>query len=191
MPSRARTLAVTLDLRIETQRWASIPGLRARLQQAALAALSRLPSSMPSSCSFTLLLTGNAALRRLNRDFRGIDRPTNVLSFPQFDSALPSRRSAGSGPVFLGDIALGYQYIAEEARRDHKILKDHVTHLMIHGLFHLFGYDHMAEAEARRMERLEQKVMNDLGLPDPYRLPVPLDTPKRSARRKRRRPVNP
>ena len=80
----------------------------------------------------------------------------------------------------MGDIVLGYQYIVVETEKKHKILINHVTHLMIHGILHLFGYDHRLSADAVRMEQLEQKVMGGLGLPDPY-APLPPKGKKRKA----------
>jgi probable rRNA maturation factor len=79
----------------------------------------------------------------------------------------------------MGDIAIAYRYIVGEAKRDNKILINHLTHLFIHGLLHLFGYDHGLDPEAARMERLETKIMAALGLPDPYRA-VSAKEPKRA-----------
>ena len=148
--------------------WHRVPRLHARAQKAARALWDELPRTPPFSATANILFTGNAALRRLNRDFRGVDRPTNVLSFPQF---VPKdlRRLAGEGvPASLGDIALAYQTVVIEARRDDKVVGDHVSHLVVHGLLHLLGYDHMTQREATTMESLEQKIMASLGLPDPY-----------------------
>ncbi|HUY68077.1 MAG TPA: rRNA maturation RNase YbeY [Alphaproteobacteria bacterium] len=127
-----------------------------------------LPAKFGFPWMATVLLADDKTLRRLNRDFRGLDRPTNVLSFPQFMPAQLAKIGKKGPPLHMGDIALGYQYIVVEAKKYHKILIDHVTHLVVHGLLHLFGYDHIASAEAGRMERLEQAIMASLGLPDPY-----------------------
>lgn len=161
-----------LDIQIDHAGWRKIPRLRAQLEEAAQATLAHLPERYRFPATVTLLLTGNAAMRRLNRDFRGIDRPTNVLSFPQFTSRELSKKGKSKGLVPLGDIAIAYQYIVVESRKDHKILTNHAIHLLIHGILHLFGYDHQTEAEAHRMERLEKRIMADLGLPDPYGPPA-------------------
>ena len=160
--------AVLLDIQTTIAGWRRIPRLRARLLQAASATADHLPKKLRFPFTCNVLLTSDARLRQLNRDFRGIDKATNVLSFPQFSPAeLPKLGKYGE-MVELGDIALAYQYIVAEARRDHKLLINHVTHLVIHGLLHNFGYDHMMKAPAEDMEKLEIKIMRSLGLPDPY-----------------------
>lgn len=162
---------------------------------AAQAVLARAPETLRCESSATLLLTDDTSLRRLNRTFRNKDRPTNVLSFPQFEpKALKSvirKRNAGKGrpgsetdanPLYLGDIAMAWQTVRTEAARDGKTAIDHATHLMIHGLLHLYGYDHILAAEAERMEALETAIMKDLGLRNPY-----LSVSERNADQKRRR----
>ena len=111
-------------------------------------------------------------MRELNRDFRGVGKPTNVLSFPQLDPRKFPKNDGKKQAVHIGDIAMGYQYIVGEAKKDNKVLINHVTHLLIHGILHLFGYDHGSETEAARMEGLEKRIMAKLNLPDPYAPPV-------------------
>ncbi|MDD5586856.1 MAG: rRNA maturation RNase YbeY [Alphaproteobacteria bacterium] len=167
--------------------WRQVSGLRSRLEKAAALTIARLPESLQAAArraEFTLLLTSDAAVRRLNHDFRGLNKPTNVLSFPHFTRAQLVRSGKGREDVYVGDIAVAYQYAVDEARKENKIFVHHVTHLLIHGLLHLFGYDHHTAAAAARMERQEKKLMAELGLPDPY-APVPLKTPR--ARNKKRR----
>jgi probable rRNA maturation factor len=159
--------------------WSRFPNLKTRLGQAARMTLDHLPKRLRFPARVTLLLTSDAAVRRLNRDFRGIDKPTNVLSFPQYGRTELRRLTGLKQPVEMGDIAIAYQYIVGEAKRDNKILINHLTHLFIHGLLHLFGYDHGLDPEAARMERLETKIMAALGLPDPYRA-VSAKEPKRA-----------
>jgi probable rRNA maturation factor len=105
-----------------------------------------------------------AESRRLNRDYRGTDRPTNVLSF----SAGPARGTPPPAP--LGDLAICAGVVAREARAQHKTLAAHWAHMVVHGTLHLLGYDHEAEADARRMERRECAVLTRLGFPNPYRM---------------------
>jgi probable rRNA maturation factor len=157
-----------LDISIDAAGWRKIPGLRTRLELATDATFAALPKNLRFPCAAALLLTTDAAVRRLNRDFRGMDKPTNVLSFPQWEAAQLTKKGKARGLVTLGDIVIAYQYVVLEARKDHKILINHTTHLLIHGLLHLFGYNHELDAEAYRMERLEKKIMAGLGLPDPY-----------------------
>ncbi|MDE1974510.1 MAG: rRNA maturation RNase YbeY [Hyphomicrobiales bacterium] len=153
---------------IEAKGWKRIPGLRARLTKAAAATSARLPKKFRFSFSANVLLTGNACVKQLNHDFRGIDKPTNVLSFPQF--MLPDLPKLGKEkkPVALGDIAIAYMYTAKEAKENNKLLENHTVHLLIHGLLHLFGYDHLSDLDARKMEKLETEIMKDLELPNPY-----------------------
>lgn len=106
----------------------------------------------------TFALGDDALLRRLNRDFRGKDRPTNVLSFP------------GSGDGELGDVALAYETCAREARTQRKELGAHVRHLVVHGTLHLLGFDHETDADAFEMEARERRVLRRLGVADPYRV---------------------
>lgn len=105
-----------------------------------------------------LLLTDDAAVRALNARFRGKDRPTNVLSFPSGEPA----------PGFLGDIALAYETCEAEAREKGVPLADHAAHLIAHGLLHLVGHDHIDDAEAGVMERLEARILDALGVSNPY-----------------------
>ncbi len=162
---------ILLDFQIEHSGWKSLRGLKLRLHKAAYAVASLESGARPLPMAATILLTGNAKIKQLNRDFRGIGKPTNVLSFPQFAPSELKRVPKQKKPIELGDIALAYQYVAAEAKKQDKILLDHVTHLTIHGLLHLLGYDHIKEREAVRMERLEIKIMKSLVLPDPYAPP--------------------
>ncbi len=113
----------------------------------------------------TLVFADDALVRALNRDFRGKDKPTNVLSF----SARDGRTTAPGAPLLLGDVVLAYETAAAEAAAGAKPLADHVAHLVVHGVLHLLGYDHVRAAGARRMEALEVRVLARLGVADPYR----------------------
>lgn len=108
--------------------------------------------------SVALLMADDELLRGLNARFRGKDRPTNVLSFPSGEVA----------PGFLGDIALAYETAAREARERGLGLAAHVSHLIVHGLLHLVGYDHEGEAEAAEMEGLEIEILDAMGISNPY-----------------------
>lgn len=106
----------------------------------------------------SLLLGDDAALAALNRQFRGRDGPTNVLSFP------PVPGEDG----FLGDIAVAAETIVEEAQFQGKRFQDHAAHLVVHGFLHLLGYDHMDSTEAEKMEARERAILVSLGIEDPY-----------------------
>jgi probable rRNA maturation factor len=102
-------------------------------------------------------------MRRLNKTWRGKDKPTNVLSFPQAGGAFPQKRG-----LLLGDVILAAETVAREAALAEKPLEDHMAHLIIHGFLHLLGYDHQVEADAEKMEQLERVALKRLGISDPY-----------------------
>jgi probable rRNA maturation factor len=174
---------MSIGIEIEDKHWSLIPRLQSRLEQAAKVTLASLPKKLRFPATLTLLLTSDAAVRKLNRDFRGNDKPTNVLSFPQFEPAELTKMGKARQPVYVGDIAIAYQYMVDESNKDHKILINHTIHLLIHGILHLFGYDHVTSAKAITMERLEKKIMAELGLPDPYQSSKILNDGKRTKRR--------
>ena len=109
------------------------------------------------------MLADDALLRELNRDWRAIDAPTNVLAFP-----CDGPEAGGTGPVLLGDVVLSYQTTTAEARRDGKPVADHLAHLVAHGVLHLLGHDHQTDDEATLMEALETRALGTLGIADPY-----------------------
>ena len=110
-------------------------------------------------------IVGLAASRRLDRDYRGKDRPTNVLSFP-------ASREERSEDGALGDLVICAPVVAAEARGQGKALAAHWAHMVIHGTLHLLGYDHVSPRHARIMERLEVEILRGFGYPDPYRLAI-------------------
>ncbi len=159
---------ISLDLVIDLKSWQKIRGLKSRVMKAANAIVPLLPARLRIPATATLLLTGDAYMRRLNHQFRGMDKATNVLSFPARDERLIEKKGRLSPPIMLGDIALGYQYIVNESKNNNYILINHVSHMVIHGLLHLFGYDHDNEKDAEIMEKLEIRAMSTLGYHNPY-----------------------
>jgi len=143
-----------ITLLVEDPKWRSHLGLAARLTNAAEAArkAARLKGG------FTILLAGDKKLRALNHNFRGKDKPTNVLSFPGADG-------------YAGDIALAYGVTKKEAKAAGKTVADHATHLVVHGVLHLAGHDHERPKQARVMEGLEVRILGRLGISDPYAAP--------------------
>ena len=145
-----------IEVEVEDDAWREVADVEAIVTRAAEAAFE--PSS--SGRAVDILLTDDATIRALNARFRGKDAPTNVLSFPAPRSAAPH----------LGDIALAHGVCAREAAAQGKALADHLSHLVVHGVLHLLGYDHDADGEAQAMEGLERAVLAGLGIADPYRL---------------------
>jgi probable rRNA maturation factor len=119
----------------------------------------------PERLEISLLLTDDAQVRQLNRDYRHKDKPTNVLSFPALDDDTPI---PPEGPVLLGDVIIARETTEREAYEESKSLKNHLSHLVVHGVLHLLGYDHIEDDEAEEMESLERSILGALGVPDPY-----------------------
>lgn len=120
----------------------------------------------PASAELVVVLADDRLVRRLNRDYRGLDKPTNVLSFAGLDG---SAETAGDTPMLLGDVVLARETVAREAAAQGKTAAEHLAHLVVHGALHLLGYDHGTAPEAKRMESLERAILADLDVADPYR----------------------
>ncbi len=132
--------------------------------EAARAALSGAGCAL-GPAELSIVLGDDALVRSLNRQWRGQDNPTNVLSFAALPAALPP-----GAPHLLGDVVLAFETLAAEAEAQGKPLAHHLRHLLVHGVLHLLGFDHEAASEAERMEVLEVAVLAGLGVPDPYRV---------------------
>ncbi|MCY3996737.1 MAG: rRNA maturation RNase YbeY [Rhodobacter sp.] len=157
-----------VDSVIEDARWKTA-GLDALARDASRTTLEYLNLD-PAAFRFCLLGCDDARIEALNRDFRGQRRPTNVLSWP---SASRAPVTPGGDPPFppggdLGDIALAYETCRREAAGQGGTLSDHVSHLVVHGLLHLLGYDHTDDRNSERMEFLETEILATLGIKRPY-----------------------
>lgn len=143
-------------------------------ERAALAAVARTPhgplADAVAAIEISVRLTTDDEVRTLNRDYRHKDKPTNVLSFPMVQPDLLETISENSddGEVLLGDIVLAHGVCVAEAAERGIAVEDHATHLIVHGVLHLLGYDHIDDREAEHMEAIERDAMADLGLADPY-----------------------
>ncbi len=115
-----------------------------------------------------LILDSDRGVHHLNRDYRGKDKPTNVLSFAALDAGMPPKGVPPTYPWALGDIVLALGPIRREAKEQGKELAQHYCHLVIHGVLHLLGFDHERPRDASAMEKLEREIMAGLGWPDPY-----------------------
>lgn len=163
-----------VDCVMEDGRWA-VFGLEPLASRAVVATLTALELPL---VGYTVCVMGcdDARIATLNAQFRGKPAATNVLSWPAEDLAADAAGEAPylpgqaepADPVSLGDIALAYETCAREAAGAGKPMADHVTHLVIHGLLHCLGYDHVSDGDAARMEGQEVRILASLGLPDPY-----------------------
>jgi probable rRNA maturation factor len=157
-PRRVRTPAApAIDIIVESTSWKKERGAKTVVRQAIVAAARAVPER---TGELAVVLTDDAAIRALNRTWRGKDEATNVLSFPA--------QSPPGTPALLGDIVIAYETTAREAQAEGKPFRHHLAHLAVHGYLHLAGHDHEADAEAEAMESLEIAVLARLKVPNPY-----------------------
>lgn len=153
---------MSVEVVAEDPRWHDA-GLQALAERAADAVLGHFGMDRAAH-EISLLGCDDARIAELNQQFRGKAKPTNVLSWPAAEDFPPAQ----VGPRELGDIAIAYDTCAREARAQGKQFADHVTHLLVHGVLHLLGYDHIEAGEAAEMEALEVEILGKLGISDPY-----------------------
>ncbi len=162
-----------IDILVEDASWDDVD-LEAVAQKAGTATLNAL-GLMPEAFAVSILACDDDRIAALNADFRDKPTPTNVLSWPSEDRyvaigqmpLLPD--SAASGPPSeLGDIAIAHGVCTREAADMDRPFEHHVTHLLVHGMLHLLGFDHIVDADASLMEGIETRVLATLGVPDPY-----------------------
>jgi probable rRNA maturation factor len=152
---------IETDIAIETGHWASIE-LDDLVRRAVAAAHLESRVTLAAAAEVSLLFCDDARIRELNRDWRQIDKPTNVLSFPASD---PLRLT--QAPL-LGDIAIAFETVERESVDERKEFVDHLSHMIVHGFLHLVGFDHETESDAERMEATERRALARLGIADPY-----------------------
>jgi probable rRNA maturation factor len=148
--------APAIDIQIASPLWDAQPAAAQTVREAITAAAAELSTG---SGEVSILLTDDEAIRLLNRDWRRIDRPTNVLSFPAMKT--------GDAPL-LGDIVIAYETLKRECEDEDRNFLHHLAHLTVHGFLHLFGYDHQSDTQADEMEGLEGRIMKRMNMPDPY-----------------------
>lgn len=146
---------ITTD--VEDPRWVTLPEVEALVERAVAAVLPN------DSRNLDVLLTGDAEIRVLNKQWRGKDQATNILSFPSMEMPVPAGEVA-----HLGNLVLAWDTIEREAEAAQKPLIDHVVHLIVHGMLHLQGYDHESDVDGDEMEAQEAKILASLGIADPY-----------------------
>jgi probable rRNA maturation factor len=158
-----RLSPLQIDVQTQSPLWDAQPLAAQTVREAIGAAASALSTA---GGEVSIVLTNDSAIRVLNRDWRGIDKATNVLSFPALQPT--GARKPGDAPRMLGDIAIAYQTMRREADEEQKPFNHHLSHLAVHGFLHLIGYDHDNDADAEAMEKLEVEILAQLGIPDPY-----------------------
>lgn len=160
---------IEIAVAIERRGWAAaLPDAAGLAEGAVRATLTRQGWDRAGRTEVSVVLTDDQRVRKLNRDHRGQDKPTNVLAFP-LAQAGDLRRQI---PLLLGDVVLALETCRREARARKLGLANHARHLVVHGTLHLLGYDHVTESEADEMEALESAILKSLGVPDPYRGPA-------------------
>jgi probable rRNA maturation factor len=162
--SKARPGAgVAIDILVEAGDWPDEAELERIARRALDGVLAEIGADARVVSELSVVFTDDARIRKLNSGWRSKDRPTNVLSFPAF----PASGGKALAPM-LGDVVLAFETVADEAHREGKPLVDHMTHLIVHGILHLIGYDHEIDAEAEMMEQAERRILASLAIPDPY-----------------------
>jgi probable rRNA maturation factor len=152
-----RTSPPHIDIQVQSPLWNAQPLAEQTIREAISAAAGALSTE---GGEVSVLLTDDSEIARLNRDWRGIAKPTNVLSFPA------SR--VGQGDKLLGDIVIAYETLERESTDESRDFLHHLAHLAVHGFLHLIGFDHETDAQAEEMEGLESRIMMRLNMPDPY-----------------------
>jgi len=174
--------ALGLEIAVETRDvlWGeNLPHFRALIHRSVISAYvfgglsseaSSVKSTLISETELSIVLSNDQDVQALNSEYRGKDKPTNVLSFSTLDDPAEEKLALQRGVLSLGDIVLSRETLIREAKEQSKRLEDHFTHLLVHGVLHLLGYDHLSEDEALEMEGLEVEILNRLGVKNPYEL---------------------
>ncbi len=162
---------VWIDIAVEKGNWAeALPDYQDIIERAINATVglaAEYEDEDGVEWEISVLLTDDDAVQVLNRDWRGKDKPTNVLSFPANADDLPPNITEGA-PVMLGDIIMAFETVIGEAKEMDKSPSDHFCHLVVHGMLHLLGFDHVSDLQADEMEPLEVEILAGLGVASPY-----------------------
>lgn len=170
---------LNIEISIDNKKWLEdVPGLKAltvEVSHTVFRRIGKLKNNSPSvSVEVSFLFTNDQTIQNFNKNYRGQNNPTNVLSFP-LENKKTLRGKLKSNPieegeVLLGDIILAFDVVTEEAKKQNKPLLHHISHLIIHGILHLMGYDHTLDGDAEGMEALEIEILEELGIINPYLL---------------------
>jgi probable rRNA maturation factor len=169
---------VSVEVELRSKQWLEVKNIEKFIKSQAQKILenSALEKFLKKEICFhlSISLCSNLQIKKINREFRNQDKPTNVLSFGNLDEKIIQleglKQAIGTNKyIFLGDIILSYEYILKEAKSQGKIFHDHLTHLTAHGILHLLGHDHEEEKMAKIMENLEIKILKKLNINNPYK----------------------
>jgi probable rRNA maturation factor len=152
-------MTTEVEITVAAAAWDGVQDAQAVVRRAIAACEARLEDS-GETVEMSVVLSDDAEIRRLNREWRGKDSATNVLSFPTAPGP--------SGEQHLGDVIIAFETLVREAAEEHKSFSAHLAHLVVHGYLHLLGYDHEVAEQAEDMEQLERDILADLGIEDPY-----------------------
>ena len=167
-PGRQVGSALEVDVIIKTPLWTdAITQVQDVCRKAAVTAV-KAASTRTGNWEVCIVLADDSFVQALNRDYRSMDKPTNVLSFPAFDEADGDFARGGEDRLPLGDVVIAFETVEKEAVRDNKTLEAHLSHMVVHGVLHVLGLDHEDESDAAKMEALEVRALGALGFPDPY-----------------------
>ena len=165
MPARK----IEVDILSDEPDWGKARlGLKTLVPEVLDLAYRTLPKKPAAPLEITVTLSNDAQIKVINREHRGKNKPTNVLSFPLWETLAEIPASKDAVPA--GDIIIALETMKREAVEQDKSLKHHFCHMLVHGFLHLLGYDHMTDSEAEEMETLETKILKKLGIKDPYTL---------------------
>ena len=156
MPPEAGARLPPVEIQVQSPLWSKEPDAEDTARAAIAAAAEALSTG---AGEVSIVLTDDSQMRTLNREWRGVDKPTNVLSFPAAKAA---------GGTILGDIVIAYETVKRECDDEGRVFLHHLAHLTVHGFLHLLGYDHANDAEADAMEALESRILARMQIPDPY-----------------------
>lgn len=160
----ARSALPQTEVLVTAECWQAEPEAEAVIHRA-IEAAAEIADADTGDAELAVMLTDDRGIRTLNGNWRGIDKPTNVLSFPALQ---PVGDVSDDMPRMLGDIAIAYETTRREADEEDKPFDHHLSHLAVHGFLHLVGYDHEKDDDAEAMEALEREILARLGIPDPY-----------------------
>ena len=159
-------MTIVVDVEVADPAWLAAGDVDSLAQDAVAASLVEVGRRVHPDAEISIRLCDDDEIRALNLAWRNKDKATNVLSFPA---------PAGNQGPLIGDIVVAFEYVSEEARDAGRSLRDHLTHMIVHGLLHLLGFDHENPFDAEAMENLERRILAELGIDDPYLDSIPVE----------------